>query len=39
MDELYGELNQRCQAYLEKVTIADLDSRIFTGAPKAVTAI
>ena len=39
MDELYGELNQCCQAYLEKVTIADLDSRIFTGAPKAVTAI
>ena len=25
MDELYGELNQCCQAYLEKVTIADLD--------------
>ena len=39
MDELYGELNQCCQAYLEKVTIADLDSKIFTGAAKAVTAI
>ncbi|MFQ9701386.1 MAG: Rrf2 family transcriptional regulator [Enterocloster clostridioformis] len=38
MDELYGELNQCCQAYLEKVTIADLDSKIFTGTPKTVTA-
>lgn len=36
MDELYGELNQCCQEYLKKVTIADLDSKIFTCREKAV---
>lgn len=36
MDDLYGELNQRCQEYLETVSIADLDHRIFTGREKAV---
>ena len=39
MAGIMDELNQCCQAYLEKVTIADLDSKIFTGAAKAVTAI
>lgn len=36
MDGLYGEMNRCCQEYLEKVTIADLDHKIFTGCEKSM---
>lgn len=36
MDELYGRLDQCCRDYLQNVTIADLDQKIFAGREKAV---
>ena len=39
MDELYGELNQCCQAYLEKSHHCGFGQQNLHGRPKAVTAI
>lgn len=30
MDEVCGQLNERCRQYLASITIADIDRRIFT---------
>lgn len=31
IDELYGVLNQRCQDYLEGITVADVEKTLFEG--------
>lgn len=31
MDEIYGDLNEKCKAELEKITIQDIEDKIFKG--------